>query len=257
MTAVILLSIGAGVIGTIIGALVETVIGKTGGKAYKILLCAAGGMMLSLVAFDLIPESLEQATDKIEGYGILYLLAFVLLGLAVAAAADYLICKHSHFHNGHASDGECKRNTPKTTGGVMMIIALCLHNLPEGFALGAAVNTGLTGAVIMAVLIAAHNIPGGVALVSPYRKGGVPVLKRLLIAGVTGIPTVIGAVTGYLISGINPLINAAAIAFAAGILLYIIFHELLPEAYSGGGGIFNTVVTVLSVLIGFTLITLV
>ena len=116
-----------------------------------------------------------------------------------------------------------------------MASAIALHNVPEGMTIGAsyASNDGVMGnaALILAVLIGLHNIPEGMAVSVPLISGGMPKWKAVLITAASGIPTVLGALLGYVLGEIGPLGLTLSLGFASGAMLYVVFGEILPQSY--------------------------
>ena len=115
-----------------------------------------------------------------------------------------------------------------------MSCAIALHNVPEGMTIGAsyASNDGVMGsaALILAVLIGLHNIPEGMAVSVPLISGGMRKGKAVLITALSGVPTILGALLGYLIGDIGILGLALSLGFASGAMLYVVFGEILPQA---------------------------
>ena len=118
--------------------------------------------------------------------------------------------------------------------GVVMACAIALHNVPEGMTIGAsyASNNGVMGsaALILAVLIGLHNIPEGMAVSVPLISGGMPKTKAVLLTALSGVPTIIGALLGYLIGDIGAMGLAMSLGFASGAMVYVVFGEILPQA---------------------------
>ena len=115
-----------------------------------------------------------------------------------------------------------------------MACALALHNVPEGMTIGAAYasNNGALGgaAIVLAILIGLHNIPEGMAVSVPLISGGMPKWKAVLVTASSGIPTIVGAVLGYMIGDIGAMGLALSLGFASGAMLYVVFGEILPQA---------------------------
>ena len=116
-----------------------------------------------------------------------------------------------------------------------MACAIALHNVPEGMTIGAsyAIGGGEMGraALTLAILIGLHNIPEGMAVSVPLISGGMKKPKAVLITALSGLPTVIGAILGYLFGDIGLLGLALSLGFASGAMLYVVFGEILPQAY--------------------------
>lgn len=145
------------------------------------------------------------------------------------------------------SDGIDKRKLFKV--GIAILIAIMFHDLAEGVAIGAMYH--IERAVLFGIVMAMHKIPEGLAIAVPLKASG---MARKKIIGLTlsvGIPTMIGALIGYF-AGMNDVLIAYALAFAAGVMLCVVFSEMLPTAYK-----FNDkkhYLTTLCVIIGTMLI---
>ena len=115
-----------------------------------------------------------------------------------------------------------------------MASAIALHNVPEGMTIGAsyASNAGLmtSSSLALAVLIGLHNIPEGMAVSVPLISGGMAKWKAVLITACSGIPTILGALLGYLLGELGPMGLTLSLGFASGAMLYVVFGEILPQA---------------------------
>ena len=118
--------------------------------------------------------------------------------------------------------------------GLVMAFAIALHNFPEGMVIGASYAsdevTGSVGGLATAIVIGLHNIPEGMAVSVPLVAGGMKKLKATLLTAVTGMPTILGAMFGYFLGTLSPVMLALSLSFASGAMLYVVFGELLPEA---------------------------
>ena len=119
--------------------------------------------------------------------------------------------------------------------GIVMAAAIALHNIPEGMTIGASfaisddlvLGTGMT----MAVLIGLHNIPEGMAVSVPLIGGGMGKVKAVLLTAACGAPTLIGAWLGLWLGDIGPIGLTLSLGFASGAMLYVVFGEIIPEAF--------------------------
>ena len=240
----------AGVAGTGIGGLVGALLQKDSNRSVSLLLSFAGGIMLSVVCFDLIVEAIET------GAGLGTVIFSVALGVAVIYVLNYLIDRSTNPEVPHID-----KNHPKTAddldelihsdhfevhhahsenrfslfvAGMVMACAIALHNVPEGMTIGAsyASNNGALGtaAIALAVLIGLHNIPEGMAVSVPLISGGMNRFKAVLVTALTGIPTMAGALLGFWLGEIGPVGLAISLGFASGAMLYVVFGEILPQA---------------------------
>lgn len=241
----------AGVGGTGLGGLIGAMLQKDSNRVVSLLLSFAGGVMLSVVCFDLAVEAVET------GVGIFTVIAAIALGVAVIFLLNHIIdMKTNHevphidenhpktaddldelIHSDHYEQHYARRHEGKFSlfiAGIVMASAIALHNVPEGMTIGAsyASNDGVMGsaALVLAILIGLHNIPEGMAVSVPLISGGMPKLKAVLITASSGIPTILGALLGYVIGEISAFGLALSLGFASGAMLYVVFGEILPQA---------------------------
>ena len=250
LETLILTTFLAGVAGTGLGGLVGALLQKNSNRAVSLLLSFAGGLMLGVVCFDLIVEAIEAQA------GLLWVAFSVALGVGVTFFLNYLIDKKTNIEVPHIDE-----NHPKTAddldelihsdhlkqhyarkdsklglfvAGVVMACAIALHNVPEGMTIGAsyASNDGVMGsaALVLAVLIGMHNIPEGMAVSVPLISGGMKKWKAVMITAATGIPTILGALLGYVLGEIGPMGLTLSLGFASGAMLYVVFGEILPQS---------------------------
>ncbi|HEY9054920.1 MAG TPA: ZIP family metal transporter [Rectinemataceae bacterium] len=136
---------------------------------------------------------------------------------------------------------------------VLLVLAITLHNIPEGLAVGVgfgAVAAGipsasLAGALALAMGIGIQNFPEGAAVSIPLRRDGMGRFKSFFYGQASGIVEPIAGVLGALLVGIMRPILPYALAFAAGAMIYVVAEEVLPEANREGNGHFATIGTIL------------
>ena len=240
----------AGVVGTGLGGLIGAVLQKDSNRVVSLLLSFAGGVMLSVVCFDLVTEAIET------NVGIFTVIGSIALGVIIIYLLNYLIDRKTNpevphidanhpktaddldelIHSDHLEQHYAKKDNKFSlfVAGIVMACAIALHNVPEGMTIGAsyASNDGVLGsaALVLAVLIGLHNIPEGMAVSVPLISGGMCRVKAVLITAASGIPTIIGALLGYLLGEIGALGLALSLGFASGAMLYVVFGEILPQA---------------------------
>ena len=258
----------AGVVGTGLGGLIGAMLQKDSSRTVSLLLSFAGGVMLSVVCFDLVTEAIET------GATIFTVIGSIAIGVAVTYFLNYLIDRKTnpevpHIDKDHPKTADhldelihsdhleqhYARNDSKFSlfvAGIVMACAIALHNVPEGMTIGAsyASNNGVMGsaALVLAVLIGLHNIPEGMAVSVPLISGGMGKAKAVLITAASGIPTILGALLGYLLGEIGPLGLTLSLGFASGAMLYVVFGEILPQSilmYHSKLPAFSTIVGIL------------
>ena len=241
----------AGVGGTGLGGIIGAILQKDSRKTVSLLLSFAGGVMLSVVCFDLVTEAIES------NMGIWVVVGAIALGVAVTYLLNYLIDRKTNpevphvdenhpktaddldelIHSDHLEQHYARRDSKLGlfVAGIVMASAIALHNVPEGMTIGAsyASDDGVMGkaALALAVLIGLHNIPEGMAVSVPLISGGMNKWKAVLITASTGIPTIVGALLGYVLGEIGPLGLAMSLGFASGAMMYVVFGEILPQSF--------------------------
>ncbi len=223
----IIVSAVAGVGGTGLGGLIALFLGR-GKKVQSILFSITAGIMLAIVCFELIPHSLSEIN-------VLPVSVAVILGALVIYFLENLFSRK------------------KEKGGTLFLIALAiaLHNIPEGLALGSGAHTETFSA--LSFLIGLHNIPEGMAVSLPYIQSGKRT-RGVIFSFLTGIPTVVGAITGALFSGISPLAGALSLSFAAGAMVYVVFSELIPRSNNLFKDEFSGIILTIGIILGLIVI---
>ena len=240
----------AGIGGTGLGGIIGALFKRDSVKTVSLLLSFAGGVMISIVCFDLIQSAIDTgACIYIVSLGILLgVITVYLLNLYIDRTTNHEV-RHigkNHpstadnldeiIHSNHLSAHMKRRDTRLSLfiAGLIMASAIALHNLPEGMTIGASfANTkgSLEGsALILSILIGLHNIPEGMAISVPLINGGVKRRKAILITAISGAPTIIGALIGYYIGDIGVLGLALSLSFASGAMLYVTFGEIIPQS---------------------------
>ena len=251
ITTLLLTTAIAGVLGTGLGGLVGAILQKDSNRTVSLLLSFAGGVMLAVVCFDLVVEAIETQL----GIGIV--IGAIAFGVAVIFLLNHLIDTKinpevPHIDKNHPATADdvdelihsdhlthhLERKDNKLSlfiAGVVMACAIALHNLPEGMTIGAAYASGEgsvgRAAIVLAVLIGLHNIPEGRAVSVPLISGGMGKAKAVLITALSGIPTILGALLGFALGEIGALGLVLSLGFASGAMLYVVFGEILPQAF--------------------------
>ncbi len=152
----------------------------------------------------------------------------------------------------HKITGVDQENHPDKTSQLnkvlLFVIAIAIHNLPEGIAAGVSFGNGNTlHAITVAGGIALQNIPEGMVIIAPMLASGMSKKRTFLIALFTGLIEVLGTFIGFFAVSISSLILPFALAFAGGTMLYVISDEMIPETHSHG----NERAATYALLLGF------
>ncbi len=228
MKIVLLTALGVGG-ATLIGALMGFVIRKPSHRFNDIILSFAAGVMLSAAVFGLISESMSTGGR----YKLLVTSAGILCGAVCLHLIDRLV---PHLHKLAASDAEKHPQAGEKLNKVLLfVIAIAIHNLPEGIAAGVSFGTGNNSqAMSIAGGIALQNIPEGMVIIAPMLAVGLTKGRTFIIAAFTGLIEIIGTMIGYFAVSISTSILPFALAFAGGTMLYVISDEMIPETHAHG-----------------------
>ncbi|MBQ8858992.1 MAG: ZIP family metal transporter [Clostridia bacterium] len=229
MDLVLLTALGVGG-ATVVGALLGFLFKNPSHKFNDIVLSFAAGVMLAAAAFGLILPSLEYGGKM----GVWVMAAGIFCGAICLNLIDRLV---PHLHKITGTEGEERH--PETTARLnkvlLFVIAIAIHNLPEGIAAGVSFGTGdVVQAFTVAGGIALQNIPEGMVIIAPMIAAGMSRRRTFLIALMTGVVEVLGTFIGYFAVSISTMILPFALSFAGGTMLYVISDEMIPETHAHG-----------------------
>ena len=227
MKLVLLTALGVGG-ATVIGAVLGFIFKKLSHKFSDIVLAFAAGVMLSAAVIGLILPSLEYGGS----FAIVKTVTGIFLGAACLNLIDKLV---PHLHKLAGSDDTEKHRNSGLNKVLLFVLAIAIHNFPEGIAAGVGFGSGDTsGALIIAGGIALQNIPEGMVIIGPMLSTGMKPRKTFIIAALTGLVEVIGTFIGYFAVSISEAVLPVALAFAGGTMLYVISDEMIPETHAHG-----------------------
>ena len=226
MKMVLLTALGVGG-ATIIGSLIGFVFKNISHRFSDIVLSFAAGVMLSAAVLGLILPSLD--------YGGSYAIVITVAGIFAGALCLNLIDKLvPHLHKLIGPDTE-PHNNANLSKVLLFVMAIAIHNLPEGIAAGVSFGTdNASQALLIAGGIALQNIPEGMVIIGPMLAAGVSPRKTFVCAMITGLVEVVGTLLGYWAVSLASMILPFALAFAGGTMLYVISDEMIPETHAHG-----------------------
>ena len=222
-------------LGTTLGsAMVFFMKNKINVKIEKLLLGFAAGVMVAASVWSLLIPSIDMAKDQEIIEWIPATIGFIL-GILFLLILDSLI---PHLHLKSEKPEGIKTKLQKTT---MMVLAVTLHNIPEGMAVGVAFagaiskNSGITiaAAIALAIGIAIQNFPEGAIISMPLKSEGISKPKAFLYGTLSGIVEPIGAIITILLTSLVVPALPYLLAFAAGAMIYVVVEELVPDAQEG------------------------
>ena len=219
-------------------------------KVEKMLLGFASGVMIAASVWSLLIPSIDMAKEQNVSEWIPATIGF-LLGMFFLLLLDSII---PHLHLNSDKPEGLKSKLQKTT---MMVLAVTLHNIPEGMAVGVVFagamtqNAGITmaGAIALAVGIAIQNFPEGAIISMPLKSEGMSKPKAFLFGTLSGIVEPIGALLTIALTNLVVLVLPYFLSFAAGAMIYVVVEELIPESHSGEHSNIGTI----GVAIGFAI----
>lgn len=211
-------------ISTVIGALVILFDKKKNNKTVVISLSFAAGVMMCVSLTDLLPNSFGMISSSNALFPkIILSLIFMTFGIIISMLIDKYLPDNS----------ENADNKGLYKIGIISMVAIVLHNIPEGIATFITSTNNLKLGLTITIAIALHNIPEGISIAVPIYHATNNKLKAFLYALLSGMSEVLGSILAYLF--LAPLINdhvmKALYAIIAGIMIHISVYELIPGAY--------------------------
>ena len=238
-------------LGTVLGSAgVFFMKGQMNRRLQRILLGFAAGVMVAASIWSLIIPAMDQAAHMGK-LAFIPALVGVWGGFGFLLALDHLI-PHLHINS------ECPEGTPCGLGkSTMMVLAVALHNLPEGMAVGVVVAGWLSGQenlsyaslLALSLGIAIQNIPEGAIISMPLKSNGMSRRRAFSYGAASGVVEPIGALGTILLSSLLTPVLPYLLAFAAGAMLYVVVEEMIPEMSEGEHSNIGTIFFAL----GFTL----
>lgn len=225
-----------GIFGTTLGGIISIFFVRNNKKLLSLILSFTAGLILSIVTFDLIPNAIELSNMKITLLGI-------LIGIIIVVGVENIFYKFK---------SNLQNNILKS--GLLMGIAIAIHNIPEGLAIGSGFMFTSDMGFKLAIIISLHNLPEGIAMATPLKMGGFKGIKIIIYTILAGIPTGIGAFFGTILGSISNSFIGLCFAIAAGTMLYITCGELIPNSKDIHKSRFTTVGLCIGFMIGIIII---
>jgi ZIP family zinc transporter len=207
----------SGVLGLTIGALTAYGIANRGNRFEGMLSGFTGGLMLSIIYIDVLPEAFGRA-------GLWVPLLGVIGGIVTVVIAEEII--QSKIPNRKKESLE----VGYLRTALIIAIALAFHNIPEGIAIGSLISDAVRKGLKFGIVITIHNIPEGMLIAIPFKKTGVSTRKMVFICFVISLFMGIGGYLGFVFSSASEIFMSVSLGVAAGIMLFITCGEILLKS---------------------------
>ncbi|NTV94487.1 MAG: ZIP family metal transporter [Thiobacillus sp.] len=221
----------AGFAATALGALPGLFLRGIAQRTEDVMLGLAAGMMLAASSFSLLLPGL-QAGEAITGHaglGAATVVAGMALGVLLMLGLDEFT-PHEH-----ASTGPCGPGCERVSRVWLFVLAIALHNLPEGMAIGTSFARGdLNVGLPLTSAIALQDIPEGLAVAMALRGAGLTAGQAVLVAAATGFMEPLGALLGIGLTSGLALAYPIGLGLAAGAMIFVVSHEVIPETHRNG-----------------------
>ncbi|QDX81268.1 hypothetical protein B9N43_08450 [Denitratisoma sp. DHT3] len=226
-----LLGGGAGFATTALGALPALMLRSLPQRLEDSLLGLAAGMMLAASAFSLLLPGLEAGAALLGGkpLGAAVVVAGMALGVLLMLGLDEFT-PHEHVET-----GPCGAGHERCSRAWLFVCAIALHNLPEGMAIGVAFSrSDMTVGLPLTTAIALQDIPEGLAVALAMRGAGFTAPFAVLVAALSGLLEPLGALLGVGLSSGLALAYPIGLGLAAGAMIFVVSHEVIPETHRNG-----------------------
>jgi zinc transporter, ZIP family len=219
--------------GTSLGAVLATSFKKSNNIIMSSIIAIAGGLMLSIVTFDLIPEAILKG-------GLFVTLIGIGIGVLFVTIVDLILPKTVIF----------RKVGSNVKIGLILAIGLAAHNFPEGLAIGCGFANAASLGIELIIVIGLHDIPEGAAVAASFMSTRLTRMKIILLTALTALPTAIGAYVGAAVGEISSVFITICLGFAGGTMLYIVCGELIPQSKKLRSGVFSTLSIIIGVILG-------
>ena len=255
MVQIVIFSAIAGICGTGLGGFASALLfNKSSEDMSCWMLSFAAGVMTSIVCFGLVPEAIEITS-------VHTCISGVVLGVVVIMVLNIIVDRITAIRrkdsNVHQTTEELfhearfiRSRAGMLRSGMLILIVISLHNVPEGIAIGAGGSHDFRLGALLALMIALHNIPEGMAIAAPLLAGGVNRRKVVFLTFLAGSTTLLGGLIGILLGSISDLGVAISLSAAGGAMLYVVFGEIIPQSVITTKKRTASIVTLFGVIIG-------
>lgn len=193
----------------------------------------AFGVIVSLILFEILPETYEVLNEEIGiARAILVIIIVALIGIMLLKTLDLFVPHHEHdAHHKHQHKTDKCHNEHLTHIGIISAVGVIAHNLIEGMSLYLVSSTSLISGLLLCIGIGLHNIPMGLVISSTLTSSNYPKNKVLKISLIVSISTFIGGLFMFILGGVSGIVEGILLGLTLGMLIYISVFELLHQIY--------------------------
>ena len=221
---------------TALGAVAGTVGRDLGARTKDALLGFGGGVMLAACAFSLVLPGIAAArATGMDAWG-----AGLSVGAALVAGAALVMLLNDLIPHEHFIKGVEGRLPERVRRAWLFVFAICLHNLPEGFAIGVGYAESRSSGHALATGIAIQDVPEGLVVTFSLVAAGYRRAQAVLVGAASGLLEPLGDAAGASLVATLPILLPAGLGFAAGAMLFVVSHEIIPESHRSGHEKFAT-----------------
>lgn len=216
--------------GTALGALPVLAIRQISPRAQDVLQSVAAGIMLAATAFSLVVPGIAAAEARLGA--ALPATLVVTAGMLLGSLAVHLVHRHApHVHFGGAPEGPKSRRLGQIW---LFVVAITLHNFPEGMAVGVGFGGGVASGTALGTAIFLQNLPEGFLVALGLAGVGYGRRRAVLVSCATGLVETVGGLVGAAAVSVAAAALPWAMGIAAGAMLFVISHEIVPETHRNG-----------------------
>lgn len=219
-----------------IGGVVSSICKIKNKRYISILQQITAGIMTGIVCFDMLPESFKIAN-------VFFSIIGVIIGVYIIYFLDKIINKVNS-----------KNYNNKYIISVIIMISMAFHNIIEGLAIGASFSYSISMGITIIIAIILHDIPEGIVVGISNNIAGKNRVKNIIDTTLSGAVTGIGAFLGRLAGNINEVFIGMSLCIAAGVMLYIIACELIPDSYNNYSSKKVNISYILGIIIGAVIV---
>ena len=225
---------------------------KNNKKFTDFSISVAFGVIISLILFELLPETFEVLNGEIGVVRTIFVIIILsLIGITLLKLLDLFVPHHEHeVHHKHQHSSDKCHNDHLYHIGIISSIGVIAHNLIEGMSLYLVSSTNLLSGILLCVGIGLHNIPMGLVITSTLTSSNYSKDKTLKISLIVSLATFIGGFIMFILGGVNGLVEGILLGLTLGMLIYISIFELFHQIYH----MKNKKIAIIGIVIGAILL---